>query len=73
MAIANCIARVIYKIIAGDKYKEIGYRRAIPHEDKIKILINQLKALGVQIRHEDHEKIFTMKKLKVDSTGISLQ
>ncbi len=73
VAIANRIARGIYKILAGDSYKEIGYGRAKEHEDKIKILVNQLKALGVSIRHEGHEKIVSVKKLKVDSTGIQIQ
>jgi len=35
VAIANRIARSIYKILAGDKYKEIGYMRGDPHEMKI--------------------------------------
>ena len=72
VAIANKLARVIYKILCGDSYKEIGYGRAKDHEDKIKILVNQLKALGVNIRHEGHEKIVSVKKLKVDQTGIQL-
>ena len=72
VAIANRLARAIYKILAGDKYKEIGYGRAKEHEDKIHILINQLKALGVNIRHEGHEKIVSVKKLKVDATGVQL-
>jgi hypothetical protein len=73
VAIANRLARCIYKIIAGDTYKEIGYGRAKDHEDKISKLINQLKALGVDIRHEGHEKIVSVKKVKVDSTGVQLQ
>ena len=72
VAIANRIARAVFKILAGDNYKEIGYCRAVEHEDKIRILINQLKALGVDIRHEGHEKIVSVKNLTVDSSGISL-
>ncbi len=72
VAIANRLARVIYKVIAGKTYKEIGYGRAKEHEDKIQILINQLKALGVNIRHEGHEKIVSIKKVKVDSTGVQV-
>ena len=37
-----------------------------------KILVNQLKALGVNIRHEGHEKIVSAKKIKIDSTGVQL-
>lgn len=67
------MARAIYKILAGDRYKELGYGRAKEHEDKIEILINQLKALGVNIRYEGHEKIVSAKKIKIDSTGVQLQ
>ena len=73
VAIANRIARAVYKILAGDNYKEIGYGRAKDHEDKIRTLINQLKALGVNIRHESHEKIVSVKKLKIDNTGVQIQ
>jgi len=38
VAVANRIARAIYKIIAGDKYKELGYLRGDPKEHKIKLL-----------------------------------
>ena len=72
MAIANRIARAIYKILAGAKYKDIGYGRAKEHEDKIQMLINQLKALGVNIRHEGHEKIVSVKKVRIDHTGVQL-
>lgn len=72
MAIANRLARAIYKILAGDSYKEIGYGRASEHEDKIRILINQLKALGVSIRHEGHEKIVSVKHKTVDMTGVHI-
>ena len=73
MAIANRLARSIYKILAGDSYKELGYVRAIDHEAKIKSLVNQLKALGVRIQHKGHEKIYSVRKLKVDNTGVSIQ
>jgi len=58
--------------MAGDNYKELGYCRAMVHEDKIRIMINQLKALGVDIRHEGHQKVVSVRKLKVDTTGITL-
>jgi hypothetical protein len=73
VAIANRIARVVYKVLAGDRYKDIGYGRAKEHEDKIQILINQLKALGVKIRHEGHEKIVSVKKVTIDETGVQLR
>ncbi len=40
----------------GDQFKDIGYIRASDHEEKIKKLVNQLKALGVDIRHQGHQK-----------------
>lgn len=72
VAIANRMARAIYKILAGDRYKELGYGRAKEHEDKIHILINQLKALGVNIRHEGHEKIVSVKKVTINTSGVQL-
>jgi hypothetical protein len=73
VAIANRLARTIFKVLGGASYKELGYRRGVDHEDKIRILINQLKALGVNIRHEGHEKIVSVKKLRVDTTGVCLE
>jgi hypothetical protein len=73
VAVANRIARVVFKILSGGQYRELGYRRGVDHEDRIKVLINQLKSLGVDIRHEGHEKIVSVKKLTVDTTGVVLQ
>jgi len=73
VAIANRIARAVYKVLAGDKYKEIGYGRAIDHELKIKQLVNQLKALGVDIRHEGHQKVVSMQKVTVSDSGVQLK
>ena len=73
VAIANRIARAVYKVLAGDKYKEIGYGRAIDHELKIKALVNQLKALGVDIRHEGHQKVVSMQKVTVSDSGVQLK
>lgn len=72
VAIANRIARTVYKVLAGDRYRELGYGRAIEHEVKIKTLINQLKALGVDIRHEKHEKIVSIKKVTISDSGVQL-
>lgn len=70
VAIANRIARDIYKILAGDKYKEISYQRGDPHEQKIKMHIACLKALGVHIMHHNHQLIFSQNRLTVDTTGV---
>ena len=67
------MARAIYKVLGGKPFKDLGYCRAVEHEDKIRILVNQLKALGVDIRHEGHQKVVSVKKLRVDTTGVTLQ
>jgi len=44
--------------------------RGNPNEEKIKTLVMQLKNLGVSIKHENHEVIYSARKVKVDrSTG----
>ena len=73
VAIANRMARAIYKILAGDKYKDIGYMRGDPQEQKIKELVNKLRALGVNIAHHNHQMIVSQKKLTVDDTGIIIK
>ncbi len=71
MAIANRIARVIYKVMGGTEYKDLGYMRGDPREDQIKKLVKQLKILGVDIKHESHQMIInSVKKVKVDNSGI---
>ena len=72
VAIANKIARAVYKILAGDKYKEIGYAKADENKDKIDKLIKQLKFLGVDVKHENHQKIVCKKKITIDDTGVQL-
>lgn len=70
IAIANRLARVIYHILGGENYKDLGYRRGNPNEDKVKLLVKQLRNLGVKIKHVDHEIIYSSTKVKVDkSTG----
>src|SRR5262245_48841457 len=51
VAIANRLARVVYKVLGGNEFKDLGYKRGDPHEDRIKKLIAELKSLGVSIRH----------------------
>jgi hypothetical protein len=72
VAIANKIARAVYKILSGDKYKELGYMRGDPHEQKIRTLVNQLKALGVNVFHHNHQMIVSEKRVVVEQTGIVL-
>lgn len=72
VAIANRLARSIYLILGGDKYRELGYMRGDPHERKIERLVNQLRALGVNIKHVNHQMIVSDKKITVEKTGIIL-
>jgi len=47
--------------------------RGDPKEHKIKLLIKQLKNLGVDIYHQNHQTIASIRKMTVDQTGIVLQ
>ena len=69
VAIANKIARVVYKIIAGDTYKDLAYRRGDPREQKIKNLLAQLNALGVKMTYHNHEHIKGKKDWLVEDSG----
>ena len=66
IAIANRLARVIYKVLGGDNYRDLGYMRGNPNEEKIGILVRQLRNLGVDIRHKDHQMICSVRKVKVN-------
>jgi len=70
VAVANRIARAIYKILSGENYRELGYKRAEGKERKIKTLLSQLKSLGVAVRHEAHETIVS-ESMTVSSSGLS--
>ena len=73
MAIANRLARSIYLILGGDRYRELGYMRGDPHEQKVKKLVHQLRALGVDIKHVEHQMIVSTRKITVEKTGIVLE
>ncbi len=71
VAIANRLARAIYKILGGSTFKDIGYMRGDPHEQHVRRLVSQLKNLGVDIRHVNHQMIVeTTRKVTVEKTGI---
>ena len=46
--------------------------RGDPHEIKIKNLVGQLKALGVNIFHHNYQMIVSEEKVVVEKTGIVL-
>lgn len=46
--------------------------RGDPHEQKIKKLVGQLRALGVDIKHVSHQMIVSDRKITVEKTGIVL-
>jgi hypothetical protein len=74
VAIANRLARAIYKVLGGAPFKDIGYKRGDPHEDQVRRLVAKLKNLGVDIRHENHQMIInSVRKVKVDNTGIVIE
>ena len=73
VAIANKLARVVYKVLAGATYKDLGYMRGDPKEEKIKKLFTQLRALGVEIQGHTHQFISSKRKVKVDDSGIVLE
>jgi len=74
VAIANRMARAIYKVLGGATFKDIGYMRGDPNEVQIRRLVAQLKNLGVDIKHHNHQMIVeSKKKVSVDKTGIILQ
>ena len=73
VGIANRLARAIYKVLGGATYKDLGYMRGDPTEKQIEVLVRKLKSLGVDIRHENHQMITSVRKVKVDATGIVLQ
>ena len=47
--------------------------RGDPNEHKIKLLIKQLKNLGVDIYHENHQVITSIRKMTVDQSGIVIK
>lgn len=69
VAIANRLARSIYKVLGGENYKDLGYMRGDPLEKQVEILVRKLKKLGVDIKHENHQMIVSTRKVKVDATG----
>jgi hypothetical protein len=73
VAIANRLARAIYKVLGGAVFRDIGYMRGDPVEKQIEVLVRKLKNLGVDIKHENHQMIVSTRKVKVDQTGIVLQ
>jgi hypothetical protein len=71
VAIANKLARVTYKILAGGvTYKDLGYMRGDPREQKIQKHMRALKSLGVDIRYHNHQIIDSKKTFFVDASGI---
>ena len=72
IAIANRLARAIYKILSGDKYKERGYKKGDTREIRVRRLVEQLRAEGVNIFHVDHQMIVSENRIVVEKTGIVL-
>jgi hypothetical protein len=66
------LARVIYKILLGNTYKDIGYKRGDPKEQKIRNLLGKLQTLGVNISYYDKQNVISKRVIQVDSSGIIL-
>ena len=61
---------MVYKVLAGDQYKDLGYMRADPREERIKKLLFELKSLGVEIQNHTHQNIYSKRDVKVEASGI---
>lgn len=61
VAIANRIARAVYHVIQGEKYKDLGYLRVETQEHRIRRLITKLKSEGVDVQYHTHQKIVNAK------------
>lgn len=70
VAIANKLARVVYKILAGATYKDIGYLRGDPREQKIQHYLKSLRALGVNISYHNHQIIESKRTFFVEASGL---
>ncbi len=69
VAIANRVARAVYKVLGGKEYKDIGYARGMERDEKrVKNLLSQLKNMGLKVHHELHEVIVS-EKIKVNTAG----
>ncbi len=75
VAIANRLARVIFKVLGGAPFKDQGYMRGDPAAEQIRRLVAKLKVLGVDIKHVNHQLIAdsttlkTVRTINVDSSG----
>lgn len=65
MAIANRVARSVFKVLAGEVYREIGYMRAESDIKKINTLVAKLRLLGADVKVESHQ--YVVKKTTVVS------
>lgn len=64
VAIANRMARAIYKILSNpeERFKDRGYQEVFSEARRIKTHIQQLKKLGVEVEYLVLEKIIKAKK-----------
>ncbi len=71
MAIANRLARAIFKVLGGAPFKDLGCNRGDPHEDRIRKLISELKSMGVKVHHVNHQLVVdSVKKVTVDNRNL---
>ena len=71
VAIANRMARSVYKVLGGENYKELGYARGNPrNERRVKQVIAQLKNMGMSVRYES-EEVVVKETHKIYSNGLA--
>ena len=66
VAIANRIARAVYKVLAGDKYKELTHNRVDTNEQEIKKLVHRLRLYGADVQYKS-EKITVTHSVEAQS------
>ena len=71
VAIANRLARSVYKVLGGANFRDLGYARgAEKNERKVKNLMGQLRNMGLSVRRESLEVIVSEKSLVTEGGNI---
>ena len=66
VAIANRISRAVYKVLAGDRYKELTHNRVDTNAQEIKKLVHKLRFYGADVQYKT-EKIMVTHSVKAKS------
>ena len=72
VAIANRLARAVYKILGGETFKDLGYARGAERDErKIKSLLSQLRNMGLTV-HKNTSEVIVSEEITVTSSGVIL-